>query len=113
MTRAWKIHVLEVLNRRGWTRDRLAKEIGVSRALVYRMFPETEDTDNEIWSSVHVSAVCEVLGVPKPYEPTDLQRDVIDRELVDLLRNQSHEFKRELLRYLKIARESLRTDEES
>lgn len=88
MTRAWKDLVLQTLTRRGWSVERLAKEVGIARATAYRMLP-AEPVDNEIWSSSAVPDICEVLGLPPPLEPRELpdrEADDRDRKILALVR---------------------------
>ena len=99
MTRAWKDVVRAELVHRGWSLERLAKETRVSRSLIYRMFPARPRAD-EIWHSSAVGTVCEVLGVPPPMQPTELQRSDEDLRLTDLIRVLPDDAKLTLLRFI-------------
>lgn len=99
MTPAWKAAVLEALGRRKWTRSRLASELGVERSLAYRLFP-TSPRDDEIHHSAVVGHVCELLGLPLPVMPTEIQRDEHDSRILELARALPTESKLSLIRLM-------------
>lgn len=99
MTREWKNLVLRTLEQRGWSVDRLAREVEISRSLAYRIFP-ADPVDNEIWSSSVVPEVCEALGLPPPMEPTEVARNPEDRKILELVRSMPEDMKLSLIRFI-------------
>lgn len=85
--------------RRGWSRQRLAKEVGIGRATAYRLLP-MEPIENEIWSSTAVPEICAVLGLPPPMEATEIARDEQDRKILELVRSLPSETKQDLIRMI-------------
>lgn len=99
MTPAWKALVVAELGKRGWSRSRLALELGVERSLVYRLFPTAPRSD-EVMGSAVVPLVCEILGLHAPMVPSEIARDVHDQRILELARALPVESKISLIRFI-------------
>lgn len=99
MTPAWKALAIAALQKKGWSREHLAKELGVDRGLMYRILPVGE-RDNEIWGSALVPRMCELLGLPPPLVPTEMAKDERDRQIMELVRALPPETKDSLIEFI-------------
>lgn len=91
MTPAWKDAVLAALDQRGHNRAWLARELGVTRSLVTKLFAVEKDGSMVQTSSALVPRICELLQL----QPPMIDRPISDTDarLLELLRDAPEDLK--------------------
>lgn len=100
MTQAWKDRVEAELASRGLNRAWLAREIGVTRGFVTKLFKQNADGSMLQINSEAVPRICAVLDLPPPLVAAPDELDEKTQRIMDLIKDRPESFKDGLLSML-------------